>query len=305
VTKTYHRIVGTVAVFLLITALGCKKGEDAAYREAVDDWHRQRETRLRQPTGWLSLVGLESLAVGDNTVGSAPDNGIVLRTGSVPYLGTLSLTADTAEFEVVAGESVGRWQGADRPVAAFAGGVMHSDENGPPDMLISGSIIFYVIRRGDSYYLRVKDRQSPRLRDFRGIERFPVDPTWRVSATLGSSPQDLRVVNVLGQVASETSPGSLVFVLQGQSCQLIATSGENGGLFVVFGDASNGHGTYPGGRFLSLDPPETDGTYDLDFNKAYNPPCSFTPYATCPLPDEANILPLTVRAGEKSTGVDH
>jgi uncharacterized protein (DUF1684 family) len=147
--------------------------------------------------------------------------------------------------------------------------------------------------------LRVKDRESELLRTFAGIERFPVDAGWRVTARLEPFAEGgtVAVPNVLGQTSESPSPGVLLFELAGHSCHLTPIGEPGEGLFIVFGDATNG-----GGRFLSTDPPAADGSVVLDFNKATNPPCAFTPYATCPLPPDGNVLPVAVKAGEKAFG---
>ncbi len=153
----------------------------------------------------------------------------------------------------------------------------------------------------------MKDKDSEVRRNFIGVDRFPVGPRWRVKARLEAHdpPQTVAVPNVLGQVNQSPSPGTLVFVLAGFSCRLVPVGEPGESLFIVFADATTGTRTYGGGRFLSAEPPAVDGTVVLDFNKAVNPPCAFTPFATCPLPPEGNILPVAIRAGEKNWGAPH
>jgi uncharacterized protein (DUF1684 family) len=155
-------------------------------------------------------------------------------------------------------------------------------------------------------FLRVRDSESPVRRRFRSIERFPVDPAWRVTARLearvGST---VDIENQLGQLTAEPTVGTLVFELAGRRCELTPIGKEGDRLFVVFADSTSGVTTYAGGRFLSTDPVGSGGSVVLDFNRAYNPPCVFTPYATCPLPPPENVLPVAVTAGEKVWGERH
>jgi hypothetical protein len=292
-----------LALTLVITA--CAKIDESTYVAEVENWHAERLAGLRRDTGWLSLVGLHPLAQGVNVLGSGPDNTVVMSAAAPVALGTLEVAGEQITFAAAPGVTVRRWvdgAAADEP---FAGGVLLSDGEGPPDVLSVGSLVFHVIRRGEVHYLRVKDRQSPVLRDFQGIERYPVDSRWRVTARLEGAAGTLRVANVLGQTAEEPTPGTLVFRLGGQDSRLQPTGEPGGPLFIVFGDGSNGHGTYPGGRFLAAEAPGADGSVVLDFNRAYNPPCVFTEYATCPLPGQDNVLPFAVTAGEKIWGTGH
>lgn len=290
---------------LLLAVAGCGPADDPSYKLEVDAWHAERVERLRSETGWLTLVGLHPLGQGDNVLGSAAEHDVVLTAAAPRRLGTVTLTGSRAEFTAAADVPVNPFvDGAVRD-EPFPGGVIKTDGQGPPDMLASGTLVFYVIQRGEKFFLRVKDRQARTRREFQGIDRYPVAEKWRVTAKLEGGPGTVRVANVLGQVAPAPSPGTLVFELAGQECRLRPTGEPGQGLFVVFSDATSGHGTYPGGRFLTTDPPAADGTVVLDFNRAYNPPCVFSEYATCPLPGPDNMLLVAVTAGEKMWGSGH
>ena len=214
-------------------------------------------------------------------------------------LGTVTVT-DTSVVMALA-DGVAVQVAGERNVGSGASLALASDAAGDPTVIETGTLQMYVIARGDLLFLRVKDRASEVRRRFQGIDRFAVNARWRVTARIepheGSA--TVAVPNVLGQIEAAASPGTLVFELGGRTCRLDPTGEPGGPLSIVFGDATNGHSTYGGGRFLSADPPAPDGTVVLDFNRAYNPPCVFTPYATCPLPPEGNQLPLAVEAGEK------
>ncbi len=166
----------------------------------------------------------------------------------------------------------------------------------------TGRLSWNVIKRGDRYAIRLRDSAHPNRTNFKGIERYPVDPAWRVRAKFSAyePAKKLKIVNVLGMVEEQPSPGALVFSLSGKEYRLdVLDEGAKIPWFVIIADETSGEETYGGGRFLYVARADSSGETVIDFNKAYNPPCSFTPYATCPLPPEQNRLPLAVRAGEK------
>ena len=152
--------------------------------------------------------------------------------------------------------------------------------------------------------MRVKDPDAPARRDFAGIEYFPIDPSWRVQARFERSdpPKKIPVPDILGVVEDEDSPGAVVFTHDGATYRLDALMepGESD-LFLIVGDRTNGHETYGGGRFLYAPAPGPDGLVTVDFNRAYNPPCAFTEFATCPLPPPGNKLPIRWRRGRSAT----
>jgi uncharacterized protein (DUF1684 family)/glyoxylase-like metal-dependent hydrolase (beta-lactamase superfamily II) len=275
------------------------------YRPEIDIWHAQRIERLKSDTGWLTLVGLHPLQVGRNLVGSAADCDVRLIAKAPEHLGLLIMSRDNMVFEVMDDNQV-RVTGS--PEENTSGPYqLKSDADGKPTVLEHGTLSFYAIQRGSGFFLRVKDRESEVLQNFTGIERFPVDPAYRVTAQLvpHDPPRPVRVPDVMGQISESPSPGTLKFQLGGQEYSLTPIGQPGEDLFIVFGDATNGEKTYGGGRFLYADEPGPDGAVILDFNKAYNPPCVFTEYATCPLPPEENVLPLAVEAGEKMWGEQH
>jgi uncharacterized protein (DUF1684 family) len=272
-----------------------------AYRAEIEKWRARRIERLRSDTGWLTVVGLFWLEPGKNAVGSAPGNRVVLPAGKVsPYIGNLELSGGTVTFHASPGSGVAS---EGRPVTNLS---LRSDVTGEPTVLSIGPVSFYTIQRGDRVGVRVKDIQSDARRDFHGIASFPIDARWRVEARFEAyrPVKRIPVPNVLGMEEPTDSPGALVFELDGKTYRLdpVLETGETD-LFVIFGDRTNGRETYGAGRFLYAAPP-VDGKTVLDFNKAYNPPCVFTPYATCPLPPAQNKLPIAIEAGEKRYG-DH
>ena len=171
-----------------------------------------------------------------------------------------------------------------------------------------GTLRFHVIRRGDRLGVRVKDSAAPALRDFAGLEHFPIDESWRVEGGLEPSEPGatVEIIDFTGAVSQDPTPGTFVFERDGATWRIEALPGEpDGSLFLVFGDMTNGTETYAGGRFLYTDPPGAHGRVVADFNLAYNPPCVFSDYATCPLPPPENRLPLRIEAGERKWHVPY
>jgi uncharacterized protein (DUF1684 family) len=265
----------------------------------VEAWKQERDQRLRRPDGWLTLVGLWWLADGDNAVGSAADATVRLPAGKAPErVGTIRVRDGAAAFLRAPGVEVtldGAAPAAVQPLADDAA------ESGPT-VLRHGSLSFYLIERGGALAVRVKDGESEALRSFRGLEYFPYAAAWRLEGRFEAAPEGsaLEVPNSVGRTEKIRQPGWVIFEAEGATHRLIALDDTGDGrLFLVFGDRTNGRETYGGGRFLYTDPP-VDGKIVVDFNRAYSPPCVFTPYATCPLPPPENKLRFRIEAGEKN-----
>lgn len=297
---------GTVLVILLCCVVflsGCEKIRTSPeHLKEVEEWHQKRITSLKAPEGWLSLVGLHWLKEGENTFGSDPSNDLVFVQKAPAFIGSFFLKDTVVEVSVLNDVPV-LINGKEAKRAILA-----HDQTGNPTRMTFGSLVWYVIKRGDRFGIRVKDTASVTRMEFKGIERFPVDSAWRVRARWipYDSPKLITIPTIIGVDETDESPGLLEFTLQGKTFRLEPT-GKVGdkNWFLVFGDATNGKETYGAGRFLSVPAPDSAGMTIIDFNKAYNPPCVFTPYATCPLPPEQNILPVEVRAGEKMYGEGH
>lgn len=275
------------------------------YRAEIEAWRQDREQRLRRDDGWLTLVGLHWLTPGRHDLGSAPNADLELPPAAPAHAAEITLAAGRVRYRLAAGVSA-TLDGAPAP----AEGTLRSDAEGQANVLAFGPVSLYVIERGGRPGLRVKDRDSATRRDFKGLDWFPIDPAYRVRARLRPHPQPraVRVPNVLGQVEEMPSPGVAEFTLAGRALQLVPVLEEGSDeLFFILRDATSGHGTYGGGRFLYAAPPApgSDGALVLDFNKAYSPPCAFTPHATCPLPPPENRLEVALEAGEKHAGGAH
>jgi uncharacterized protein (DUF1684 family) len=266
-----------------------------AYTQEIERWHASRIARLTAPTGWLSLVGLEWLSPGANRVGSAAGNDIVLAKAPA-HLGTITWAEDGALSISLDGDS-----GATIDGKVETHAVLLDDSHAVPTTIAFGSVNFIAVDRGGRKGLRVRDSEAETRTQFAGIERFPIDPAWRIVADWQplDPPFQLATGTVIGTIENYPAPGKAVFEREGQRFEVypvIEVPGDTQ-LFLIFADATSGKETYGAARFLYADMPR-DGKIVLDFNKAYNPPCAFTPYATCPLAPPENRLALRVVSGE-------
>ena len=279
--------------------------DKAAHRAEVEDWHAKRIARLTSETGWLTLVGLYWFKPGENSFGRAPSNALVLDHAALPdTLGSFNLAEGRVHFIARPGAEVTH---DGQPVSSLA---LESDasEQGPT-VLAAGTLQFFVIERSGRIGLRVRDTQNPQRLGFKGIERYPVDPGWVYDAEWVpyDPPRPIKIGTIIGTVEEMPAWGQLRFRRGLTTYALDAVLEVPGDteLFVMFKDATSGRGTYGAGRFLYIPIPKDPtkpGTVRVDFNRAYNPPCAFSGFATCPLPPPQNRLPLAVTAGEKDYG---
>jgi uncharacterized protein len=291
------------AAMVLAMALATDPGAvDPAYAREIEAWRRERLQRLTADGGWLTVAGLHWLKPGANRFGTDPTNDIVLPAGSAPgRAGTFVLASGRVRVEVRPGVAMSL---AGKPVTRAA---LRSDVgSAPPDVLTLGALTLQIIDRGGRLGVRVKDMNNPARARFKGLRYFPTDPRFRVTATFVPQPKpvSIDVPTVLGTVERMPSPGHASFRLPGAAAPLqldaVVEPGDTK-LFFIFRDATSGKATYGGGRFLYADPP-VGGKVVLDFNRAYSPPCAFTPHATCPLPPPNNRLPVAIEAGEMFSG---
>jgi uncharacterized protein len=265
------------------------------YEAELRAWHQRRIANLTSDDGWLTLVGLHWLKEGHNPFGSAADNALVFPAGAPAHIGTFTQKGGKVTLTLKRGVSL------TRDGQPFTGGELRSDAEGQPDVLSLGTLRFYIIRRGERFGVRVKDTEAEARKKFHGIPIYPVSTAWRIEGRFqpAPKPRKMTVPTVLGTVEEMTSPGTIVFKVKGQEYQLdpVQEPGSDQ-FFIIFGDLTNRTETYGAGRFLYAEPPK-DGKVVLDFNRAYNPPCAFSSYATCPLPPPQNRLKVRVEAGEK------
>lgn len=263
------------------------------YRKEIDDWHQKRVESLVAPNGWVNLEGLFWLKPGRNSFGAGSVNDIVYKHKLFPNL--------VGYFEWEGGKV--KWIAEAGVKTSIRDSIITSatifEEGKPPATVSFGSFRWTIIKRDDKIGVRFRNIESENVKQFKGIDRFSVHEQWKVTAHLEAAPKaSVLITNVLGQTKPEDSPGKLVFSLNGKTFQLDPIT-EGDQLFILFGDATSGKETYPAGRFLYAKLPDANGNTVLDFNKAYNPPCAFSDYATCPLPPKQNILPVAITAGEK------
>ncbi|MEA2166032.1 MAG: uncharacterized protein QOK37_4159 [Thermoanaerobaculia bacterium] len=290
-----------LALFLLFTACRYEPPagnvEPGSHQQEIETWRANRASRLRAPDGWLALAGLYWLNEGNNDV-SLPSKPpvpaqFVLANGKVTLAANSALTIEG------------------KPVTAAT--ELQNDTEATPTVVRSGTLSFVAIRREDALHgprfgVRVRDTATDARAHFLGLEYFPTDTSYRVVARFEpyNPPKKILITNVLGMTSNEISPGALVFTLQGQEFRIdpILEQGEKD-YFIIFKDGTSGNETYGAARYLYAHPPDASGKTIVDFNKAYNPPCAFTPYATCPLPPPQNRLPIRIEAGEKKYAGGH
>lgn len=279
-----------------LSAVAMRAAETSpAYTKEIEAWRAQRLARLTTPDGWLTLIGLHFLNPGDNTIGSAKDNDLVLAKGPA-HLGKVTLAADGGLKVALAADAEARIDG--KP--AMAGELKWNGRK--PTIVTVGTLSFFVIDRSGKKALRVKDSEAERRTHFLGLDYFPIDPAWRIEAQWVEfeEPRTIPITNMLGLVSPAVVHGKAVFEREGKKIELIPIDeGPGEPLFFVISDATSGQETYGACRFLYADAPE-NGKVVLDFNRTENPPCAFTTFATCPLPPKENRLSLAVNAGEKN-----
>ena len=277
--------------------------KDPAHEQEIRDWHAKRIERLKAPGGWLSLVGLFWLKEGGNRVGSDTSLEIVLPKSAPSQVGTLLLTGGRVSFASAPGVTP---TNNDNPVIRMDR--VRSDADEKPDKINIGTVTFHVIERDKKLGVRVTDTAAPTRKSFKSIETYPVDARWKIQAKwvpFEKKPKMTIATVVPGIEETYEVPGEAIFTIDGKEHRLRPVIEEGSeDLFLIFGDETNGPETYGAGRFLYAKQPK-DGILTIDFNKAYNPPCAFTPYATCPLPPDENRLSVRIPAGEKKYGDGH
>jgi uncharacterized protein (DUF1684 family) len=281
---------------LILSAAESAGESETEYRAGIETWRAERESRLTSEYGWLSVAGLMWLMEGRVTLGSDPASDFVLPPSAPPRAGVIERKGDQVTVRAADGVDI-----------TLEGHPMSNPLVMMPDgaALELGRLRMQLIRRGDRLGLRLRDPDSKNRREFKGLRWFPVEPRYRIEARFHAyaAPQPLRIENVLGQSSEDMSPGYAQFDLGGKTIRLhpVYEDGDTSRLFFVFKDKTAPSQTYGGGRTLYADPPR-NGRVVLDFNKAYNPPCAFSAYTTCPVPPKMNRMPVAVNAGELKYG---
>ena len=297
------RLTTGVSVLLITFTTGCRQAPSpeaahpipADHVQQVEQWRAKHEADYRRD--WVSIAGLHPLKQGSNTAGTAPGNDIRLTGALPPGLGTFTLQGQEVRFAPAAGANVTLKGG--EPVTSPI--VLADDSTPTPDELLVGDVRLVVHKSGDTRSLRVRDPSGPLARGFLGFHWFPIEARHRAVGRFirDAEPKSLQVMNTYGDVDTYKSEGVIEFTLEGRRLTLRPFTTRPNRFYIVFRDASSGSETYEAARFLYADLLE-DGTTVLDFNEAYNPPCAFNPYTTCPIPIPENRIPVKVLAGEKA-----
>jgi len=258
-------------------------------KNSLEAWRVRRYQELAGPDSWLGLLGLIWLEDEVSPVGSAEDCVVRLPSGP-PHLGDLRCRDGRIEWLPVGG-----------PVQT-----LQTDRTGDPTRVVHGAYVFHIVERDDRWAVRLRDLDWASQRHFSGVEYFPADPAWVVTADWLAldPPLSMEGPNVSGELKQVTVGFQASFDLGGLRLALLPMAVSDDEVFFVFRDRTSGRETYGAGRFLKAEP-AVDGRIRLDFNRAFNPPCAFTPFATCPLPPPENWLPVPVTAGEKRWQGEH
>ena len=264
------------------------------YEKEIATFRQIRIDSLQHENGYLNLSGLFWLKEGENTIGADPKNDFNFPAEhSDSFLGKIVLNNGVVRFK---SSKVNQVFSSGQPVTEM---IIFQDKK--VVVLEHKTLLWFIIKRGDKYALRLRDLDGEYVRNFKGITYFPLDASWRIIAKfVPTQGKQLRITDITGRTFLEVSPGVLHFTKGGKKFTLEA-GGTIDEFFIVFGDLTNKKTTYGGGRFLYANAPDKDGNVILDFNKSLNPPCEFTPFATCPLPTKQNKMNVEVGAGEKST----
>lgn len=274
--------------------------DDTDYLTDLQGWRQKLDTNLRTEVGWLSLAGLFWLEQGENSFGSDLSRNVVLPKGTAPKLvgsfvleGGIVTVKSLPDAHLTAdGQDVGELE-------------LQPDVSGSPTELEIQDLVMIVVQRGERLGIRLWDKNNPKLAAFKGRNWYTPKAAFRFQAQLLAyePPKIIPISDILGDTHDAPHPGKVSFSLEGEEYSLDAGEGSNGGFFITFKDKTSQQSTYPSGRYLITSAPQ-NGIVDLDFNRAYNPPCAFTEFATCPLPPPQNILPFEIPAGELYTSVE-
>lgn len=291
------KILGLLAALGVFSAFA---NAQTNYAGEIENWRVKHEAELKTESGWLTVAGLFWLKEGVNTIGTGSGFDIELtenfkqgKFGEINFQnGKALLKIENGVEALTSGTTVSEIE-------------LVSDEKGKPTLIQTGSQTFYLIKRVDRFGIRLKDKNNKELTNFTGLKWFPIDEKYRVEAEFEpfAEPKEVLIPNVLGGNFKMKSPGVLRFKLKGKKYTLEPVMEEEGSdeLFIIFRDATSKTETYGAGRFLYTKKAE-NGKVLLDFNKAENPPCAYTAFATCPLPPPQNRLDAAIKAGEKRYG---
>lgn len=301
----------SVTWICFVILMGCSRNQETSkvlfdtvsYKLEIDKWRMNRVEELKAENGWLNLAGLFWLKEGINSFGSSNSNDIVFPNGKIPERAGYFLVNQGTVSMSVAPKVIINKDG--KPMTS---GIIYSKDSTENPTLEYGSLRWFIIQRDNAVGVRLRDLENEEVHNFKGIDNYATHANWRIEATVVHSDDAkmIDITNVLGQTTPQVSPATLVFSIDEKEYRLDALDGGKEELFIIFGDSTNGNETYPSGRYMYVKRDDSENKTILDFNKAYNPPCAFTPFATCPLPPKQNVLDLSIEAGEKKySGIAH
>ncbi len=282
----------TIGLVLLIVAGCASETVDPAYEKDIQTFRKKRVNYLKSRKGYLNLVGLHWLDEGKYKMGSGQDNDLVLPDGFPSQFGALSKSENGFHFQFNTSVLV---DSTDQVVK------YNFSHDSLSHHFSWASFQFFIIKRGELYALRIKNFENPILNTYFKIPAYPVDPKWRIKAQFNpyASNNERTISNIYGHHVVQPTAGTVSFLHKGNQVELEVNI-EGGKKAIIFMDGTTGKETYGGGRQLYLTEPDNQGQVILDFNKAFNFPCAYNNYTTCPVPPPINHLDLKVTAGAKA-----
>lgn len=296
------RIATMVLAFIFLLVLNCTSSDNQnfnpiEYNASIKEWQNKRLESLKKKDGWLSLAGLYWLNKGENTFGAHASNDIVFPEGKAPdFMGKFILRdkgvdiSIKSDVDVLLGDSL------------IKNMSLKSDLEENTTILTYRTLSWFVIKRDTNFAIRLRDSENPNFDKFKGIETFPINPAWRLKAEFMKydPPKEISIPTIMGTTNRDSSPGAIIFKIGDKKYKLDTTGKyDSERLWIIFSDGTSGIETYGAGRYLYIDNPLLHENTYIDFNRAYNPPCAFTDFATCPFPPEQNKLDVRITAGEK------
>ena len=284
-----------VLVLAVFSSCQTTDQNSAAYLTTIRQWQKQRIKKLTAADGWTTLTGLHLLKAGSNTFGSGEDMDIRFPKNAPKHMGTFTL--DTTKISVELNEALGITIDGKK----LQNTSLKTDKDERPNIMNWQSLYWFIIKRGEKHYVRVRDTMNVLRQELKTIPHFPIDQKWKLPASFQANKNDSKVTmeNALGMHLKLPIEGTVLFDYKGKTYQLLAIDGGEDKLFLIIADDSSGVETYGGGRYMYIPRPDENNQTVIDFNKAENPPCAFTKYATCLLPPKENYLPFKITAGEK------
>ena len=287
-------------IFCILCLFNVATAQNIDYNASINQWHKTRIDNLKKSNGWLNLEGLFWLHKGINSFGSAKMADCFYDNSTFPaQIGSFNYDGDSVTWTNANGYFIDI--NKSKSVSNKSYNVFSANQQA--SIMDWQNFSWVVIKREDKVGIRFRNLKAKTLVDFKGIERFPIDSTWHIKGKLEQPTQDiLMITNVLGQNTANKNAGKFTFEKNGQSYSLDVIDEGGPRLFIVFADQTSGVSSYGAGRFIEIPKPDANGNTEIDFNYAYNPPCAFTAFATCPLPPKQNRLALKIEAGEKNYG---